>query len=79
MTHVSNLVPNSALERLSPYEASTGKAPNLSHFRVLGSTVYVFIHEKERKAKSAKGEPRGKRGILVGYDAYNLSSLFSKG
>ncbi len=31
MTHVSNLLPTSLLDGLSPYEASTGLLPQLNH------------------------------------------------
>lgn len=36
--------------------------------KVFGLTVYVFIHKKEQKAKSAKWKPRKKRKMLVNYD-----------
>ncbi len=72
ITHISNLLPTSSLDGLSPYEASTGLLPQLNHLRVLGSTVYVFIRKEERKAKSAKWEPRAKRGLLVGYDGHSI-------
>ncbi len=76
MTHVSNLLPTSLLDRLSPYEVSTGLLPQLNHLQVLGSTVYVFIHEEKRKAKSVKWEPRAKRGLLVGYDGYSIYRVY---
>ena len=54
MIYISNLLPTSLLDGLSPYKASTGSPLQLSHLKVLGSTVYVFIHEEEKKAKSAE-------------------------
>lgn len=76
MTHVSNLLPTSSLDGLSPHEVSTGFFPQLDHLKVLGSTVYVFIHEEERKAKSAKWDPRAKRGLLVGYDGHSIYRVY---
>ena len=73
MTQVSNLLPTTALNGRSSFEASTKSLPNLQHLRGLGSTVYVFIHKEERKAKSAKWEPRGKKGMLLG--SYYLPAL----
>ena len=66
MTHVSNLLPTTALDGRSPFEASTKSLSKLDHLRMLGSTVYVFIYEEKRKVKSAKWKPRGKKEMLVG-------------
>lgn len=76
MTHVSNLLPTSPLNGQSSFEASTQTLPSLQHLRVLGSTVYVFIHEEERNAKSTKWAPRGKRGMLVGYDGATIYRVY---
>lgn len=54
MTHILNLLPTSSLNSFSLYEKSTGLSLEFNHFWVLGSTVYVFVHKKEQKAKSAK-------------------------
>lgn len=76
MTHVSNLLSTFSLNGLSPHKAFTGLPPQLSHLKILGSTVYVFIYEKERKAKSAKWEPRAKQGLLVGYDGHSIYRVY---
>ena len=47
MTYVKNSRPTKALQNLSPYEALTRDHPDISHLRVLGSTVYVFPYEEE--------------------------------
>ena len=73
--HMKNLRPTAALQGMSPYEAMTGKVPDLSHLRVLGSTVYVLIHEEER-IKSQKFAQRGKKGMLVGYDGTTIYRVF---
>lgn len=76
ITHISNLLPTSSLNGVSPFEASAQSLPNLQHLRILGSTVYVFIHEEERNAKSAKWTPRGKRGVLVGYEGGTIYRVY---
>jgi hypothetical protein len=44
---------------------------DISHFRVLGCKVYVFIKE-EQQVKSNKVAPCTKIGILVGYKNHNI-------
>ena len=78
ITHISNLLLTSSLNDLSPYEESTRLSPELNHLRVLGSTVYVYVHEEERKDKSAKWESRAKRGVLVGYDGHSIYRVYLK-
>lgn len=55
MTHLKNLWPTQALEgAISPFEKQENTQPSFQHLRVLGSTVYVFLHKEERTLKSAK-------------------------
>ena len=74
MTHIKNLRPTRALEGpISPAEMQdkdlpNKDLPNLHHLRILGSTVYVFLHEEERTLKSAKWDARALKGKLVGFD-----------
>lgn len=73
MTHVKNLRPTRALEgKISPIEKQDDILPNLQHLRVLGSTVYVFLHEEERTLKSAKWDARALKGKLVGFDGHTI-------
>ena len=44
-------------------EAFTGKKPNVSHFKIFGSFVYVHVTKDTRK----KLEQTNKVGIFVGY------------
>lgn len=76
MTYVKNVRPTSSLEDKNPHEVHFNKAPELSHLRVLGSTVYVFIHEEERNLKSEKFEARALKGTLVGYDGHTIYRVF---
>ena len=54
MTYVKNVRPTKALGGDSPYHALQAIQPDIQHLRVLGSTVYVFLHEEERDLKSEK-------------------------
>lgn len=66
MTQVKNVRPTEALGGNSSHKAHFNRSPDISHLRVLGSTVYVFIHEEERNLKSQKFEARALKGTLVG-------------
>ena len=44
-------------------EAFSGKRPDVSHFRIFGSSVYCHVTKDSRK----KLDPTAKLGILVGY------------
>lgn len=75
MTHIKNLRPTQALENsISPIEMQNQALPDLHHLRILGSNVYVFLHEEERSLKSAKWEARALRGKLVGFDGRTIYS-----
>lgn len=55
MTYVKNIRRTKALDGDNPYHAQQISNPNIQHFRVLGSTVYVRLHEEERALKSENG------------------------
>lgn len=76
MTHVSDLLPTTALNGRSPFESSTQSFPNLQQLRVLGSIVYFNSNEEGRIAKPAKWEPRGEEGMLVGYDGHTIYRVY---
>lgn len=62
--HLENRLPTKALGQKSPYEAMSGKKPDLSGMRVWGSAVYVHVEKKDRR----KLDPKALEGRLVGYD-----------
>ena len=66
--YIRNRCFNSRLEK-TPYEALTGKQPNLSKMHVFGSPCYVYIQNPK------KLEARSKKGIFVGYDKNSPSYL----
>ena len=72
MTYVKNLRPEKALQGLSPHQELFKTLPKLAHLRVLGSTVYVLIHEEEREFRSEKIVPRALKGKPVGFDGHTI-------
>ena len=79
MTYIKNSRPTRALaDNLSPHEAHFHEKPDLSHLRILGSTVYVLLHEEERSMKSEKWAPRALRGTLVGFDGHTIYRVHIK-
>jgi hypothetical protein len=63
MVYVQNHCPHRLLGMSTPEEAFTGKKPNVSHFKIFGSSVYVHVTKDSRK----KLEPTAEVGIFVGY------------
>ena len=79
MTYIKNNRPTRALQgNISPHEVSTKEAHNLAHLRVLGSTVYVLLHEEERSMKPEKWAPRVLKRVLVGYDGHTIYRVHIK-
>lgn len=76
------------VKNLRPIKHWTGKAllkpqeknpPILDHLMVIGPTVYVLIHKKERqddRIKSAKFAPRVQIGMMMGYDGHSIYRVF---
>jgi hypothetical protein len=63
VVYVQNRCPHRVLGMSTPEEAFTGKKPDVSHFKIFGSSVYVHANKDARK----KLEPTGEVGIFVGY------------
>jgi hypothetical protein len=71
ITYLGNLLPHSHLHddnAPTPVQAFTGKKPNLSHLRVIGSKAHVLI---PKEVRTHKFKPRAVIGRLVGYDGVN--------
>jgi hypothetical protein len=51
------------------YELLTGKKPNVSYFRVVGSKCFILI----KRGKSSKFAPKAVEGFLLGYDSNTRS------
>lgn len=80
MTYIKNNRPTRALaSNVTPHKAqSQENTTDVSHLQVLGSTVYVFLHEEERSQKSEKWAPRALKGTLVGYDGHTIHRVHIK-
>jgi hypothetical protein len=61
--YVQNWCPHRVLGMSTPKEAFTGKKPDVSHFNIFGSSVYVHVTKNARK----KLESTVEVGIFVGY------------
>ena len=59
--YIRNRCFNSRLGK-TPFEALTGKRPNLGNMHVFGSTCFAYVQNAK------KLDARSKRGIFVGYD-----------
>jgi hypothetical protein len=61
--YVKNCCPHRVLGMSTPEEAFTSKKPDVFHFKIFGSSVYVHVTKDARK----KMEPTTEVGIFVGY------------
>ena len=61
--YVQNKIPHRVLGKITPESVFTGKNPEVSHFRIFGSSAYCHIPEEKRK----KLDQTAKKGYLVGY------------
>jgi hypothetical protein len=61
--YVQNRCPHKVLGMSTPEEAFTGNKPDVSHFKIFCSSVYVHVTKYARK----KLEPTAEVGIFVGY------------
>ncbi len=59
--YIRNRCFNSRLGK-TPYEALTGKQPNLNNMHVFGSTCYAFVQNAK------KLDDRSRKGVFIGYD-----------
>ncbi|KAD5317239.1 hypothetical protein E3N88_17185 [Mikania micrantha] len=61
--YIINRVPSKVLNNKTPYEVLLGRPASYDHMRVFGCLVYYWNSD----TKGDKFEPRGKRGIFLGY------------
>jgi hypothetical protein len=61
--YVQNHCPHRVLFMSTPKEAFNGKKPDVSHFKIFGSSIYVHVTKDSRK----KLKPTVEVGIFVGY------------
>ena len=61
--YVHNRCPHRILGMSTPEEPFSGKKPDISHLRIFGSPVYIYVTNDSRK----KLEPTAEVGIFVVY------------
>ena len=61
--YVKNRCPHRVLGMSTPEEAFTGKKPDVSHFKIFGSSVYVHVTKNAKKMLELTAEV----GIFLGY------------
>jgi len=62
--YILNRCPTKLVEGKTPYEAWTGKKPNIFHFRIFGCDSYAFFVPTKRK----KLDKRSEKCIFMGYE-----------
>jgi transposase InsO family protein len=63
-TYLRNRAPTKALKGMTPYQAWTGKKPDVSHFREFGCDVWVLDETKNR----SKLVPKSHKMVFVGFE-----------
>ena len=63
VAHIINRAPNSARVDMSPWESLTGEKPDLSYFRVFGSSGFYRVDDSKR----SKLDPKANRCLFLGY------------
>jgi hypothetical protein len=61
--YLQNKNPHRAVGSMTPEEASSGKKPEVGHFRIFGCITYSYVPSEKR----TKLKPMAERGIFVGY------------
>ena len=63
--YILNRCPTKAVQGKTPFEAWSGRKPNISHIRVFGCEAFSFVVSEKRKKLDQKVE----KCIFVGYDS----------
>ncbi|KAM2377527.1 hypothetical protein ACFX1X_044117 [Malus domestica] len=61
--YILNRCPTKALRNVTPFEAYSGRKPEVAHLKVFGSLCYVHIPSELRQKLDVKST----KGIFVGY------------
>jgi hypothetical protein len=61
--YVQNICPHRILGMITPEKFFTHKKPDVSHFKIFGSSIFVHVNKDARK----KLEPIAEVGIFLGY------------
>ena len=60
--YIQNRVPHKHLYGMTPFEAWSGRKPDVTHFRIFGSKAWARIPTEKRKAL----QPQSQECIFVG-------------
>jgi hypothetical protein len=72
IVYLTNRSPTkSVADGSTPYEAWTGKKPNLGHLRMIGCTAYIHIPKHKGKL-----QPRSWKGQFIGYVSDNIYKIW---
>jgi len=63
--YILNRCPTKAIQGKTPFEAWSGRKPNISHLRVFGCVAFSFVVSEKRKKLDQKVE----KCIFVGYES----------
>lgn len=67
------------VQNITPFEAWTGKVPDISHLRILGCIAWHHVPKEIRnKSSTSKLEDRSTRCQLVGYEGSNQYRLWDQ-
>lgn len=72
MTYTKNVRPTTALKGGKPYKKQFNCLFDVCHLWILGSTVYLLIHEEEQDFQSEKFTPQALKGKLVDYNGHTI-------
>lgn len=79
MTYIKNLWPTWELKgNISPIEIQNKVLPDFQQLCILGSNIYVFLHEEEKSLKLAKWKARALKWKLVGFDCHTIYRVYIK-
>ena len=63
VAHIQNRVPHSSMKGKTPFESYFGHKPDVSNFKVFGSTAWARILHDKRKAL----QPKSIECLFIGY------------
>ena len=61
--YIQNRVPHKQLDGMTPFEAWSGRKPNVTHLRIFGSRAWARIPTEKRKAL----QPQSQECLFFGY------------
>jgi len=66
--YILNRCPTKAVQSKTPFEAWSGRKPNISYLRLFGCEAFSYIVSKKRKTLNQRAE----KCIFMGYDSQHI-------